>query len=106
MSAFEVGADVLFSDPNSSLPALHKVGGIEASTACRVILYRPDEVATFGESRAIRQGYVIDVRKSEVAAPAKGDHFLVGPVTYKITADPKASESLGLIWRCEVAPIP
>lgn len=77
---------------------------------CRVIAKSGDRPISFGEGRPFAEGVVIEVRASDVAAPAAGGTFgapaiatgndFAGTVT--IIGDPEQIDPLRLIWTCRV----
>lgn len=88
--------------------------GLEGTV--QIILAEPDEVAQFGQSSSvIVPTRILQVRRSEVAAPIKGDIvcpgrmeaavFVPGARSLKIIARPQLDE-VGTVWRCEAADIP
>lgn len=97
-----MAADTLFADPNIARNALWRTGGAGAGAAVRVITKRPDQITGFGDSRAILPTMLIEVRRSEVAAPAAGDTVEIDGETFAVIATPLI-DSLGLIWACEAA---
>jgi hypothetical protein len=103
MDAFAAATDALFTDPNIARDAIWRAGGAGAGIAVRVITRRPDQVGTFGDSRAILPTLLIDVRRSEISEPASGDTVEIGGYLFEIIATPIA-DSLGLAWTCEAAP--
>jgi hypothetical protein len=108
MDAFTAATETLFADPNIARSALWRTGGVGAGVAVRVITKRPDQVAGFGDSRAILPTMLIDVRRSDVPDPATGDTVDIpgsSPGTgelFEIIATPVA-DSLRLVWTCEAA---
>src|SRR5690606_14390589 len=102
MSVFAQARDDLFDGPHLALEALWRTNGAGAGIPVRVILRRPDEVVGFGDSRAVLPSVLIDVRRSDVAAPAAGDTVEIAGAVYEIIAAPVA-DSLGLVWTCEAA---
>jgi hypothetical protein len=108
MDAFVAATDALFADPNIARDATWRAGGAGAGIAVRVITKRPDQVVSFGDSRAILPTVLIDVRSSEGFEPASGDTVEIpgsGPGTgdvFEIIATPTL-DSLGLVWTCEAA---
>ncbi|MBZ0138777.1 MAG: hypothetical protein K8H87_03265 [Pseudorhodoplanes sp.] len=102
MDAFAAATDALFADPNIARDAVWRVGGAGAGIAVRVVTRRPDQVVSFGDSRAIVPAVLIDVRRAEVAEPAIGDTVEIEGETFKIIATPVA-DSLRLVWSCEAA---
>jgi hypothetical protein len=103
MTAFSAAVDGLFADQNLGEGAVWKPGGV-GGTACRIIRKSPDQVAEFGTSRALLASCVIDIRVSEIAAPAEGDVVQIGAVSFKIVADPKL-DALGLVHSCEAVKV-
>ena len=100
MSVFADAIDDLFADPNLAVDAVYTPPGGEG-VACRIMLRRPDETVEFGGSKLVVGSVVIEVRASEVSAPAKGGTFTVGDGVYAITAVPRLPDTERLIWRCE-----
>ena len=70
-------------------------------SAVRIILREADEVASYGDSRAILSSRVIEVRKSDVPNPVVGDAIVLGARNFSVLADPMIDE-LGTVWSCEV----
>ena len=103
MDAFAAATDALFADPNIARDAIWRAGGAGVGIAVRVITRRPDQVVSFGDSRAILPSMLIDVRRSEIPAPGSGDTVEIEADTFEIIATP-VSDSLGLVWTCEAAP--
>lgn len=66
--------------------------------ACAIILDKRDPDQQPANGRPLAGVKVIEVRASEVAAPAAGGTFLVGIVTYTITNRPEHSDPAGLAW--------
>jgi len=65
-----------------------------------VILRQGDvEFDTFGAALA-SASTVIDVRATDVAAPQKGDAFVVDGVTHTINAEPLKRDDQRLVWTC------
>lgn len=102
LSAFSEAVDVIFTDDNVAEDAVWRVGGTGVGVPVRVIRKSPDEIASFGASRAILPAVIIAVRGSEVASPATGDTVQIGAAVFDIIAEPRR-DSLGLAWECEAA---
>lgn len=102
MNAFAAAIDDLFADPNLAVDAVYMPPGGEG-VACRIMLRRPDETVEFGGSKLVVGSVLIEVRASEVSAPAKGGTFTVGDTTYAISAVPRRPDPDRLIWRCEAS---
>jgi hypothetical protein len=90
---------------------LFKVFGVAASytppgggsaIACTVIFDARDRELEFGRGAAIMQGQTLQVRRSEVSAPAKGGAFAVGPATLTVLDDPRSDDPDRHIWRMTV----
>lgn len=100
LSAFSEAIDAIFADENVAEDAIWRAGGAGAGVPVRVIRKSPDEIASFGASRAILLSVIVAVRGSEVASPASGDKVQIGTVVFEIIAEPRR-DSLGLVWECE-----
>ena len=103
MDAFAVATDALFADPNIATNAIWRAGGADPGITVRVITRRPDQVASFGASRAVLPTVLIDVRRSDLADPAAGDTVEIGTLVFEIIGTP-VLDSPGLVWSCEAAP--
>jgi hypothetical protein len=103
VDVFSAATDALFADPNIARDASWRAGGAGAGIAVRVITRRPDQVGSFGDSRAILPTLLIDVRRSEISEPASADTVEIEGDLFEIIATPIA-DSLGLVWTCEAAP--
>ena len=102
MDAFAAATETLFGDPNIARSALWRTGGVGAGLAVRVIAKRPDQVAGFGDSRAVLPTMLVNVRRTEVPDPATGDTVEIDGDLFEIIATPVA-DSLRLVWTCEAA---
>lgn len=103
MDAFSVAIDALFADPNIARDARWRPGGEGAGVVVRIITKRPDQTANFGDSRVMLPTMLVDVRRSQVAAPASGDTVEMDSETFEVIATP-VIDSLRLVWTCEAAP--
>lgn len=102
MTVFKTAIDDLFADPNLARDALWHASGTGIGVPVRVVTRRPDQVVGFGDSRAILPSVLIDVRRSDVAAPTVGDTVAIAGDVFEIIAAPVV-DSLGLVWTCEAA---
>jgi hypothetical protein len=102
VDAFTAATDVLFADPNIARDAIWRAGGAGAGISVKVVTRRPDQVVGFGDSRAVLPTMLIDVRRSEVSAPATGDTVEIESEMFDVIATPTI-DSLRLVWTCEVA---
>ena len=75
-------------------------GGVP--TPCSVIRNLRDREMTGLNGRPLMQGTVIEVRRSEVAAPAKGGIFIVDGASFSIESDPESNDPDRLVWVCTV----
>lgn len=99
---FAAATDVLFADLNIARDAIWRAGGVGAGVSVRVITRRPDQVVSFGDSRAVLPTMLVDVRRSDVSDPASGDTVEIDGDLFEIIATP-ISDSLRLVWTCEAA---
>lgn len=104
MTAFAAAIDAIFADPNMAADALWKAGGTGSGVACRVIRKMPDAEIAFGRSAVKVATILIDVRASEIAAPAKGDTVTIGSEVWRIEGAPRRDRDR-LIWTCEAVTV-
>ena len=102
-TVFAAAIDALFADPNLGIEAVYRSGGADPGEPVRVILRRPDRIGEFGEARIVAAAVMIDVRVSEVAAPAEGDTFAVDGMVYIVQGAP-ARDAERLVWTSEARP--
>lgn len=102
MDAFAAAIDALFADPNIARDALWRAGGEGAGVVVRIITKRPDQAASFGDSRVMLPAILVDVRRSQVATPTTGDTVEIDAEIFEIIATP-VTDSLRLVWTCEAA---
>lgn len=76
-----------------------------SAALCTVIKDQRDLDAPGFLGRPTLQGNVIEVRKSEVAAPVKGGVFVILDTTQSLVIqdDPKCEDPDRLVWTCTVA---
>ena len=67
-------------------------------TACTILLDKREPDSQQGEGRPQAGILTIEVRKSEIAVPAKNGAFAVGVATYTVLDRPIADDPDGLIW--------
>lgn len=75
-----------------------------AAVVCRAIKDFADRDVTFGSGKPVVQGRTIDVRKSDLASPAKGGVITVGDEVLKVLSSPISEDPYRLIWSMTVAP--
>ena len=102
MAAFSVAADAMFADLNLADDATWRPGGALTGQPVRVIRLSPSDNSEIEGGIFRRHGELIDVRASDVSAPAEGDMVDVGGETFRVMSSPQRAAD-GLIWRCEVA---
>lgn len=103
MSAFAAAIDALFADPNLGTAAVWRAGGANPGMPVRVIVRQPDRIGNFGETRIATATLVIDVRVSEVAAPAEGDTIEMDGVVSVIQGTP-LRDGEQLVWTLDTRP--
>jgi hypothetical protein len=103
MSAFADAVDALFADPNLGTDAVWRAGGADPGMPVRVIVRQPDRIGNFGETRIATATLVIDVRVSEIAAPAEGDTIEMNGTIFVIQGKP-IRDAERLIWTIEARP--
>ena len=103
MSAFADAVDALFADPNLGVDAIYRAGGSGEAITIRAIVRQPDRIGTFGETRIATEATLIDIRTSELAAPAEGDTFEMNGMVYVIQGAP-IRDGEQLIWTLDTRP--
>ena len=73
-----------------------------SSTICTVILDSKDRELEFGRGGPVMQGRVLQVRRSELPAPAKGGMFAIGSATLTVLDDPRSDDPDRHVWRMTV----
>jgi hypothetical protein len=79
-------------------PATYTPPGGGAPTACTIVLDKREPESQQGEGRPQAGIVTIEVRKSEIALPAKKGVFAVEATTYAVLDRPTADDPDGLIW--------
>lgn len=102
-NAFAAATDDLFADPNVAADAVYLPSTGGAGSDVRVILKRPDEVASFGEARIATETLVLLVRVSEIQDPEEDDMFLIDGKSYVVQGVPVA-DALRLVWTLNTRP--
>ncbi len=88
---------------DAAVDGLYKAGGAGAGTTVRVVPVKRDMDADLQGLAGRVDRMRLDVRASEVAAPAVGDTFTIGARTWKVIA-PRTGDAYGLVWQLECAP--
>lgn len=102
MEAFALALDTLYGDPNMGTPALYRAGGAGDGVPVTVLLSQPDADLPFGAATVRTATRVVEVRRSEVAAPAEGDALVIQGETLVVQAPPKA-DAARLSWTLDLA---
>jgi hypothetical protein len=100
---FTAAIDDLFADPSIAADALWRVGGADPAIPVRVILRLADRVSDFGDARFASSTAVLEVRVSEVPAPASGDTVETRGRLLIVQGEPLA-DALRLVWTVECRP--
>jgi hypothetical protein len=104
-SAFATAIDVLFADPNLGVNAIYRAGGANPGTTVKAIVRQPDRIGTFGETRIATATTIVDIRTSELAAPAEGDTIEMDSMVYVIQGEP-TRDAERLVWTLDTRPAP
>ena len=103
MRALAIAIDALFADPNLGVDAIYRTGGSGEAITLRAIVRQPDRVGTFGETRIATETTIIDIRTSDINAPAEGDTIEMSGTVYIIQGAP-IRDTERLIWTIEARP--
>src|SRR5512134_3667098 len=99
-SAFAAAIDALFADPNLGVNAIYRAAGADPGTMIRAIIRQPDRIGTYGETRIASKTTIIDIRTSELAAPAEGDSIEMDGTIYVIQGEP-IRDAERFVWTLE-----
>jgi hypothetical protein len=104
VSLEQIAVDASFAVWGKAATYVSPAGG--TPTPCTVIRNVRDRQLSNLNGRPIMQGTVIEVRKSEVGAPARGGIFTFADdgAAFAIISDPEAQDPERLVWICTVAP--
>jgi hypothetical protein len=100
MNAFTTAIDILFTDPNLGVDAIYRTGGSGEAITLRAIVRQPDRVGTFGETRIATETTLVDIRTSDIPAPAEGDTIEMHGTIYVIQGEP-IRDAERLVWTIE-----
>ena len=103
MTAFAAATDVLFADPHLARDAVYRPAGAGDGIPVRVMLRRPDQIESFGETRLASSTTMLDLRSSEVAEPAAGDTLELEGRTVVVQGTPLL-DAEGLVWSLDTRP--
>ena len=100
MSAIAAAFETLFADPNMTRDAMFTPAGGSAIPV-RVVLRRPDQTFTFGETRLHTATMLLDIRVADAPQLAEGDGFQIDGVDYVVQGEP-SRDAERLIWTAEL----
>ena len=101
-SVFASAMDALFADPNIGVEAIYTSDG-GAPVLVRVVVRRPDEVASFGDARLWSETTRIDLRVAEVPNPRPGDRIEIDGDAFLIQGEPVRDRER-LVWTVDLRP--
>jgi hypothetical protein len=84
------------------IAATYTPPGGGSAIACTVILDARDRDLEFGRGAALMQGQTLQVRRSELPAPAKGGTFMISSSTLIVLDDPRCDDPDRHVWRMTV----
>ena len=92
--------DVLFADPVFGTSAIYTPPGGGPAVPCAISRRVPDVALNVEAGRPVMQGDMLEVRKSELPAPAKGGTFTIEDSGEVLTVqgDPRCEDPYALIW--------
>ena len=102
VSLEQIAVDASFAVWGKAATYVPPGGG--APIHCTVIRDLRDREMSGLNGRPFLQRMLIEVRSSEVPAPAKGGTFIVNGSSYSIESDPESDDPERLVWRCTVRP--
>ncbi|MEI6558607.1 MAG: hypothetical protein WCO00_09380 [Rhodospirillaceae bacterium] len=76
-------------------------GGV--ATPCTVLVAAPDQFGEFGHTRLFAQSAQLEIRVSEIPAPAEGDTVTVEGISYRIATEPRREDPDRRVWTCDAA---
>ncbi|MFE1601627.1 head-tail joining protein [Methylobacterium sp. ID0610] len=110
MSAFDLGLDAMFEDPNVGQDAIWRAGGASTGLPVRIMRVSPEAIVGLGDNRFDLNAMLISVRLSEVPEPAKRDQVDLldedGNVAQTVEVTGLARIDIRqLVRTCEVSPL-
>ncbi|ACL60597.1 head-tail joining protein [Methylobacterium nodulans] len=110
MTAFALGVDAMFDDPNMGEDALWRAGGAAPGLPVRLLRLSPEAIVGLGDSRFDLNAMLISVRLSEVPEPAQGDQLDLldeeGAIMQTVIVSGLAKiDPRRLVRTCEVSPL-
>jgi hypothetical protein len=97
VDVFTAALNALVDDPNMTVEATYTAPSGEP-IACRVLLDQRDREFAGIAGRPVIEGRTLTLRKSEIAAPARGGMFEISGETLTVLDDPRCEDALRLLW--------
>lgn len=98
--AFAAAMNDLYADPNIAADAVYQPDAGGPSQNVKIILRRPDQLGSFGETRLVAGAVLIEVRQFEIPEPQEGDAFVINGISYVVQCEP-ISDATQLLWSIE-----
>lgn len=95
-----------------AIDAAFRVWGVDAlytpeggaALTIRVLLRKPDQFADVSGVRHVGPSPMVEIRKSEVAQPRKGESIVIGGKSYKL-GQPMQPDPRRLKWQADILPL-
>lgn len=101
MSTFAAAIELIFADPNMAADALWLPAGVPPGQPVRVIRRAQDEVTDYGGARIWSETSRVDVRVSDVPAPAPGDVVEIAGERFTVQGEPLRDREQ-LVWAVDL----
>lgn len=102
MTVFDAAIDSLFADPNLSVAATWRVGGIGDGVAVRIIRVSPADLAlTVGGVETVSSTALFAVRAADIAAPAPGDTVTLATGEVMTVQGAPSFDQRKQVWTCD-----
>jgi len=98
VDVFTAALNAIFDDPNMTVEATYTAPASGEPIACRILLNQRDRELAGISGRPVIEGRTLTVRKSEIAAPARGGMFEISGETLTVLDDPRCEDALRLLW--------
>ena len=103
MTAFDIGIAAIFRDPNMTVAAVWRPGGIGEGVALNVVRSAADKVETFAATRIASDSLQVDVRVADAPTLDVGDTLEIEGKVYQILGAPLRDPE-NLTWQAEARP--
>jgi len=94
--------DTLFASELAKDATYTPQGG--SGVAVRVMVKRPDQIVDFGETEAVAETAIFEVRVADVATPQEGDTLTYDGTPYEVKGDPVRRDPDRLVWTLDTEP--